>query len=288
MPRWSPRTKAELSLLFATFLWGGTFPIVKAGLPDVSPLLLVALRFSIASVLFVLFAPGSLLIPDRETFIRGTRLGLFLFLGFAAQTVGMLYTTPSRSAFITGTLVVFTPLFQVFFDRRNFQRGNLLGIGVVTVGLWLLTSPQTEGLNRGDLLTLLCAVFFAYYIVDLNRVTRGTDVRQVTFLQMATCALTAWLALPLLETPLFHRTLAAYEVLAYTSLFATLITTSIQTRFQRETSPTRAAIIFTLEPVWASVLSYVTLGERLTVTGLAGGILILTGVLFSELSDAFG
>ncbi len=279
----SRRSYAEFYLFLATFVWGGTFLVVKKGLLDVSPLLLVALRFSIASILLLLISPRCALNANRQTLFQSARLGLFLFLGFAAQTIGLVYTTPSRSAFITGTMVIFTPIFQAIFDKESLKRATIIGICVIMVGLWLLTSPRGEGLNRGDILTLLCAMLFGWYTIDLSRVTSSADmIGQITFLQMAATALFAWISLPMIETPFIRWTPAACGALAYTAIPATLITTALQTRFQRDTSPTRAAVIFTMEPVWASALSSLVLGERLGLTELAGGGLIVFGILFSE------
>jgi drug/metabolite transporter (DMT)-like permease len=286
MSNLSDRLSAEIALFGATLLWGGTFVVVKVGVSQVSPLLLVALRFSIASGIFFLLSPRVLLKIDRRTLLQATRLGFFLFLGFGAQTAGLLYTGASKSAFITGTLVVFTPIFQIAFEKRTPRNGTWIGILIVTLGLWLLTSPGAGGINRGDFLTLLCAIFFAFYIVDLGRVTRGADPASIVLVQMLFAALFSWLALPLVETPVFRPTPALFWILGYTALPATLATTWIQTRFQPKTSPTRAAIIYTLEPVWAAVLGFFFLGERLSAGRLLGAGLILFGVLFSELSGS--
>ena len=285
MPAGSRRSVAEFYLLCATVLWGATFAVVKAGLEDISPLLLVAVRFSIASILWMAVSPKSARVTDRRELLGSVRLGVFLFLGFATQTVGLRLTTAARSAFITGTLVIFTPLFQLLLERRALKSGNLVGIAVILAGLWLLTSPHAGGVNPGDLLTLLCAIFFGYYIVDLNRVAAPENLDRVIFYQMAVSALAGWITLPFLENASLHWTPAAYGAIGYTSVLATLLTTAVQTRFQRETSPTRAAVIFTLEPVWASIFSFFWLGEKLSPAGFWGASFIVLGVLLSELSD---
>jgi drug/metabolite transporter (DMT)-like permease len=281
------RITAELFLLGTTFIWGGTFVIVKVGLKDISPILLVAIRFSIATALFSLFFYKQILPMRRTAFRKGAWLGLLLFLGFVFQTVGLNDTTPSKSAFITGTLVIFTPIFQLIIEKRAPKIGNILGIVIVTFGLWFLTAPASSllqfGFSLGDGLTLLCAVVFGAYIVYLDLISKEIDIVQLTFLQMCSTSIYAWIAVPIFEQPYFLLTANALWTLAYSATLATILTTYVQTRYQRDTTPTRAAIIFTLEPVWAAVLSYLAVNETIGPTGMLGAGLIILGILISEL-----
>jgi drug/metabolite transporter (DMT)-like permease len=283
----SRRTIAELCLFGTTFIWGGTFVIVKVGLEDISPLLLVAVRFSIATAFFSILFYKQILPINREAFRKGSWLGLLLFLGFAFQTVGLNDTTPSKSAFITGTLVIFTPIFQFIIEKRAPKAGNVLGIVIVTAGLWLLTAPATSllqfGFSLGDGLTLICAVVFGAYIVYLDIISNEVDIARLTFLQMFSTSIYAWFSVAIFEQPLFLPTSGAFWALAYSALPATILTTYVQTRYQRDTTPTRAAIIFTLEPVWAAVLSYLVLHESIGPMGMLGAGLIILGILISEL-----
>jgi drug/metabolite transporter (DMT)-like permease len=281
----TPRHTAELILFIATFIWGGTFVVVKLGLEDLSPLLLTALRFTVAAFLFSILFPRGIRAIDQATLRQGGLLGLLLFLGFAAQTIGLKYTTASKSAFITGTFVIFTPIFQLFIERRRPHRANLIGIIVVLTGLWLLTSPTGQGFNIGDGLTLFCAVIFGLYIVFLDLISKRYDIMHLTFLQLLSCALLTWGSIGVLETPFFNPTPNALWGLAYLSILATVLTTYVQTRYQRDTTPTRAAIIFTIEPVWAALLAYAALQEKMGWVDLWGAALIVAGILISELSD---
>lgn len=278
------RYTAELILFVATFIWGGTFVIVKLGLEDISPLLLNALRFSIAAFLFFTLFPRRISQIDRDSLNQGSILGLLLFLGFATQTVGLQYTTASKSAFITGMFVVFTPFFQLLIEKRKPQPANLVGVVIVSIGLWLLTTPSGSGFNRGDGLTLICAVIFGLYIVMMDIISKRRDITHLTFIQLISCAALSWLSLSVLEIPRFISTPNALWGLAYLAVLATVVTTYVQTRFQRDTTPTRAAIIYTIEPVWAAMLGYFTLQERVGLVGVLGGGLIIAGILVSELS----
>jgi len=279
------QAKAESALLALTIIWGSTFVSMKIGLRDMSPILMTTARFGVAALVFLALF-GRKLFPFPEGAIgKGVLVGLYLFLGFIAQNVGLSYTTASKSAFITSLMVVFVPILQYVMEKRPPTLGNIFGIGAAVAGLWLMTSPTGADLNIGDVLTLICAVFFALYIVYLDVASRAMTTPQLTFLQSATCAVLGVVTTLGFEDFFFRPTLSVVLSVGYLTLFATVLTTFMQTKYQKFTTPTRAAVIFTVEPVWASLMAYVLLGERLGTLGVVGGALIITGVLISELSD---
>lgn len=279
------RTKAELLLLSCTLIWGGTFTVTKTGLENVSPMLFVAIRFTIATLLFLPFVMGGIRNMSRTTFKGGLIIGVLLFVGFVAQTIGLQHTSASKSGFITGLLVVFTPLFQIMFSRQLPKVGNMVGVILVTVGLYFLTSPEGSEFNVGDILTLICAAVFGLYIVFIDIYTRTGDVKQIAFLQFAVTSAGGLAGALLFEDVLFEPTGELMWGIAYLALLATLYTLTIQTKYQKETSPTRAAIIFSVEPVFAAVIAYFVLGETIGLQGAFGGGIIVVGLLVSELSD---
>jgi drug/metabolite transporter (DMT)-like permease len=282
----TPQGRAELYLFGTTFIWGGTFVVVKFGLADISPVLLVALRFSMAAALLILFGARRILRIDRTLFWKGSLLGFLLFIGFTLQTIGLKDTTASKSAFITGLMVIFTPFFQFAIEKRLPKPGNFVGVVIVTAGLWLLTSPSGGGITRGDFLTLLCAAVFGVYIVMLDLISKGSDPFHLTFLQMIPSALLGWFAAFFLETPAWNPTIAAVGVVVYCALLGNILCGYVQTRYQRDTTPTRAVIIFTIEPLWATLLGYAALREVIGYWGMAGGAMIIGGILISEFSDS--
>ncbi len=285
------RGRAELYLFATTFIWGGTFIAVKLGVVDLSPVLFVALRFSLAAILLFLFGFKRILKTDRALVWKGSLLGFLLFIGFTLQTAGLKYTTASKSAFITGLMVIFTPFFQFAIEKRPPKIANIIGVAIVTAGLWLLTSPyggtsSVAGFTFGDFLTLLCAAVFGLYIVMLDLVSKKADALQLTFVQMIPPAVLGWMTMPMIETPTLDPTTTAIAVLLYCALLGNIVCGYIQARYQRDTTPTRAVIIFTIEPLWASILGYMMLREVIGYWGMAGGALIIAGILVSELSDS--
>ena len=183
---------AEGALLLATTIWGATFVIIKSALSDISPMLFVSIRFSFAALVLIPFIFKILKRVDKKTFFGGLIVGVFYFLGFASQTAGLNFTSATKSGFITGTFVLFTPIFQLIIEKRKPAKGSLIGIFLVLLGLIFLSSKGNtflnvfieigENFNIGDFLTLLCAVFFALYIVYLDIESKKLDLMSLVFL----------------------------------------------------------------------------------------------------------
>ncbi|MFQ5797943.1 MAG: DMT family transporter [Bacteroidota bacterium] len=272
-------------LFLIALIWGGTFVAVKGALDSVDPLTFLFLRFFIATVIFVLAFSGKLSGLTRDTLKKGIILGVLLFLGYAFQTTGLQYTSASKSGFITGLLVVFTPIFQWGIERRTPKVGNIIGVVLVSIGLWLLMAPDESDLNIGDGLTFLCAILFALYIVYLDIYSKGQDAIHLTFLQLGVITVLSLIAALGTEEISITYSTRFLVGLGYTGVLATVLTTYLQTRYQRDTTPTRAAVIFTLEPVFAAVFAYLILKEIIGLLGLLGGALIFSGLVVSELAD---
>ncbi|MBS4034080.1 MAG: DMT family transporter, partial [Ignavibacterium sp.] len=288
----------EGALLLNALIWGGTFVIVKSALTDSSPMMFVAVRFTIATLILLPFAYKSFSGVNKRSLIDGFNLGILLFLGFVFQTVGLKYTTATKSAFITGTFVVFIPIFQTIIEKRFPSRANIAGILFVILGIIFLSSKGESvfdifyeigaSFNFGDFLTLLCAVFYALYIVYLDIISHRNEFKYLTFSQIAVTAVLGYVASFTfsaleLESIQFHLTDNLLLALAYTSILATVITLLLQTKYQKEVTPTRAGLIFSLEPIFAAVFAYIILTEMLSYLGIIGCIFIFTGVLISEL-----
>jgi drug/metabolite transporter (DMT)-like permease len=252
---------------------------------EISPILMTSIRFTIAAAIIGLISWRTIFPLSAPTIRKGSLLGLLLFVGFTAQNVGLTITTASKSAFITGTMVLFVPILQYLLERRSPRIGNIAGIGAVTLGLWLMTSPTGSGFNAGDLMTVGCAICFAGYIVYIDMIASAMHTSQLVFLQIVVTGVLSWLTVAAFESPVLHLSANSIGALLYLTLLATVMTTWLQSRFQKDTTPTRAAVVFSAEPVWALVIASMVLGETLTAGGVIGGAFIIGGVLLSELSD---
>jgi drug/metabolite transporter (DMT)-like permease len=273
-------------LVLVTVVWGASFVLVKAALADATPLLLNALRMGLAAVVLAIFYRSQWARLTRPVVRAGLPVGVFLFLGYALQTWGLTETTPSKSAFLTGVSVVLVPVFMALFWGRLVKRWTGVGVALALVGLYLLTVPAgalMEAINRGDLLTLGCAVAFAFQIIYLGRATHRYPFELIAILQLTVAATLTALAVPLLEAPSVIWSSPVLWAIAVTGLAGTAAAFSIQAWAQQFTPPTHTALIFSLEPVFAGLISFIFFGERLGSRGLLGAVLILGGVLLSEL-----
>ena len=281
--------KAHVLLVLVTVVWGASFVLVKAALADATPLLLNALRMGLAAGVMALYYRREWTRLSAPVVWAGLPVGIFLFLGYALQTSGLRETTPSKSAFLTGVSVVLVPVFMVLFWRRVVKRWTAVGVALALVGLYLLTVPASqtgtllEGINFGDLLTLGCALAFAFQIIYLGRATHRYPFEPIAVLQLMVAAALTALAVPLLEAPSVTWSPSVLWAIAVTGLAGTAAAFSIQAWAQQFTPPTHTALIFSLEPVFAGLISFLFLGERLGRRSLLGAALILAGVLFSEL-----
>ena len=280
------KTRAEGVLVMLTMIWGSTFAVGKIALREMSPLLMTAIRFSFSTLIIGLLFQRKIFPLKKHQVLKGSILGLFLFFGFILQTIGLTLTTASKSAFITGMMVVVVPFLQVIIERRLPRLGNILGVAVVAAGLWILTSPSGSTFNTGDGLTVACAVLFGIYIVYLDSISRDMNAFKLTFMQVSTNAVLAFAGIALFERLPASLTQEATLAVLYLTLLATVLTTLAQTRFQKYTTPTRAVVIFAIEPVFATIFAAILLQEEIGFTGATGGALILTGVLLSEFSDS--
>ena len=268
-----------------TIIWGSTFVLTKFILEDASPFVYVAVRFFVASIIFTaLFFRRIRTIP-KDGIEKGLVLGVLLFAGFVLQTVGMKFTTASKSAFITGLMVVFTPIFQLIIERKAPKIGNCIGVVLVAAGLYLLTSPKGSEFNIGDALTLVCAVLFSIYTVYLSIYGKDHDPAHLTLIQFASTAILAAIAIPFLETAHLNLTSNFLLNLAYLAVMPTVVALYVMAKYQKYTTPTRSAIIYSMEPPFAAIVAFFILGEQIGTMGIIGGILILSGLIVSELSD---
>ncbi|MCX8107107.1 MAG: DMT family transporter [Ignavibacterium album] len=287
----------EGALLLNTIIWGGTFALIKNALTDISPLLFLGIRFIIAAAILFPFIYKIVKQTDRNTFIAGSVLGLFYFFGFATQTIGLNYTTATKSGFITGTFVVIIPILQTIIEKKKPKWYNIVSIIFVMIGLIFLSSSGDNLLqfinelgsdfNIGDFLTLICAVLFAFQVVYVDVFTKKYDYMPMVFIQLLITGIGGFLGSIFLssiglEIVKFNLTTNLIFALVYTSVFASIIATIIQLRYQKVVSPTKAGIIYSFEPIMAAILAFFIVGEKISKFGMFGGVFIVIGLLLSE------
>lgn len=277
--------KVDSSLVAITLIWGATFVLVKQALADVSTLLFLTLRFSIAAVALALIFRKEFRAPNASaSLLRGVVAGLFLFAGYVLQTAGLKFTSAAKAGFITGLYVPLVPIIGGFVLQKLPRISELVGIVIAGTGMVLLTvQKDIFDISRGDLLVAGCAAAFACHIVILGRFAPKSNLGMLTVAQIATGALLGAATFWWVEPVRLVWSGSVWIALAVTSLLATALAFAVQTWAQRWSSPTRTALIFSLEPVFAWLTSYLVAGEVLSHRGMAGAALILAGILMVEL-----
>ena len=279
----SRRQAADLALLWNTVIWGATFVLVKEMLRDISPLLFLALRFTLAALVIVCVFRRKLDLRPAS-FFPGVLVGCFLFAGYFLQTTGLRYTTAPKSAFLTGLASVLVPLLGSLVYRMKPQGSEVLGLLVATTGMALMTLEGPLGhVNRGDLLTFCCAFAFAAHIVVMGHYTDRVRFEQLATVQIVTAAVLSWALLRPMEQPHLEWRPAVFYGILITGVLATALAFAIQAWAQQYTTSTRTALIYLLEPVVAWITSYLLAGEGLSARASVGAALILGGVLLVEL-----
>ena len=312
----SEKLRAHLLLLGVVAVWGSTFVLVKDALRDVSPLLFNLLRMALATFCLLAVYRRHLSRITREALIGGAVAGFFLALGYQFQTAGLALTTPSKSAFLTGLTVVLVPLLSMIPGLHppgsprpgwNAYCGALLALtgitlmtapgllaeftspGVLSAGSRSLQSASLAtrfGVNLGDLLTLACAVSFAFHLLSLAHLARRIPFEQLGLLQIGFCTLVMAVSSPLLEHPRFHLSGRLVAALLVSAVLATAAAFTIQSWAQQHLAPTHTALVLSAEPLFAWATSLVFLHQGLGGTQTVGALLILAGIGFTELFTA--
>jgi len=273
--------RAELALLGATVLWGLTFPAMKVGLTYIPPILFLSYRFGIATLLMPLIFGKKVL--KRGYLMEGFVLGLTLFFGHGFQIVGLEYTTASNSAFITSLYVVFTPFIGYSLIGEKIGGKDLISLITALAGLYLISGANGR-MGLGDALTALCALSFAFQIVLVQRFGHS-DYFALSFWQIFWNFIFSTVFSLLSEPLSVPKSLVPWTGLLYTAVFGTVVAFTIQTKYQRETTAYRAALIYSMEPIFGSLSAFLLLGESLTGKALIGALLIM-GSLWSEIRRA--
>lgn len=283
--------QADLALVAVTFIWGSTFVVVKNALEDISTLLFLALRFSLAAVALACILGPRVRAAGRLAYSikGGVIVGFFLWCGYVLQTIGLRYTSPSKAGFLTGLAIPMVPLLAALAYRKAPRWIELTGVGVAAVGMGLMTlRADVFEIGRGDLLIVCSAVAWAVHIVSLGHFAEKGNVAAIALTQIAVSALLSLFACTWMEPARVSWTPAVWFALLVTSLFATALAFSVQTWAQKHSTPTRTALIFALEGVFAWLTSFFLTGELLPARAVFGAGLILSGILLVELKPFTG
>ncbi len=273
-----------LIFILLTLIWGSTFPLSKISMLGFSPLLSTGLRFAGAAVLFFFFSIHQLKQIKAVDCIQALVLGSLIGLTICLQNVVLVTGDPTRVAFLSYVYVIFIPPLQLLFTHKKLHPRSIVGLIIAFGGLLVLIPPSLDGIQSGDLLIILSSVSFAVYFICIDRFERNTNVLFFNMLQCIVAAILCFgFALPFEDMYIHFDNQSALLALLYLTVVATGLGVIIHVHFQHQISPTRAAIIFILEPIFAAFITAILMGIFPTWNEILGGGIILLGVLISEL-----
>ncbi len=285
--------KSDLLLLTTALIWGSAFVAQRIGMDYVGPFTFNAVRFALGSlslVPLVLITGRSSRKEKRNpkqvslTFLitSGGLVGLALFLGASLQQVGLVYTTAGKAGFITGLYVVIVPILWFFRGRRSGS-GTWVGAALAAIGLYLLSVTSSFTIQFGDLLEIIGAFFWASHILLIDHFSKKINPIILSLAQFAFCSLLSFITAFIFETIALQGILNAAIPILYGGLGSVGIAYTLQVIAQRNAHPAHAAIILSLESVFAAVGGWLILNEYLSTRSIIGCLLMFAGMLFSQL-----
>ena len=280
-------TLGRLSLLITTLIWGTSFVIQKNTLDDISTLYLLAIRFTIAAVLLFLMGIKDVRKLNRSYFKGGSLMGLALAAAYIVQTYGLVYTTPGKNAFLTASYCVMTPFFYWAYKKKRPGKHNVIAAVLCILGVGLISIDGGMNVNFGDILTLVCGIFYAIHLIITDEHAVGKNPALLTAIQFAVAAVITWILAVLVEPFPANIPTGAVFSIGYLGVMCTAICYLLQTFGQKNTPASQAAIILTLESVFGTVISIIFYKEPMNFRLVLGFIAMFLAVLISETKLSF-
>lgn len=273
----------RLALFGTAFIWGTSFVILKTTLDSIGALWVLAIRFTVSTLLLGLFAGKKLKKMDGRSFKGSVGMGLCLAVAYIVQTYGLMYTTPGKNAFLTATYCVLVPFMAWGVYKRKPDVSNIAAAFLCITGIGFVSlSGAGTGVNTGDVLTLVCGVFYALQIIMMEQYVSDSDALSVSVIQFGTAALLCWAGALLFEAPPLSVPGSAWLSIGYLSVMCTAVCFFLQAWGMQYTPSSTSAVIMTLESVFGTLISVVFYNEPMTGKLLLGFALIFAAVLISE------
>ena len=288
--------KTDLLMLIAAAIWGFAFVAQREGMETMGPFLFSGVRFligvvALSPVVWYLSKKPQQShkaeVSAKKLILAGTVAGLLLFGGISCQQVGLQYTTAGKAGFITGLYIFFVPLIGLFLGQRTGS-GTWLGATIALFGLYLLTIKEDFTIAEGDLLQLICAVFFAAHVLVIGYLAKRMDTLKLALVQYLVCGVISLLIAIAIEMISWDMIVATAIPLLYAGIMSTGIAYTLQVIAQQHAHSSHAAIILSLEGAFAVLGGWLLLDEHLPARGLLGCALMLTGMFLSQLFPKLG
>lgn len=283
--------KADILLLITAIIWGAAFVAQRIGMDYMGPLTFNAVRFALGALALIPLIQrmdrekkhdGTYQEVEISSFVKGSILaGGALFLGATFQQWGLVYTTAGNAGFITGLYVVFVPIFGLFFKQKT-GLPTWIGAVLAVIGMYLLSVNEDFHIEKGDLLVLCCAFFFAAHVIVISLLANRVDPVKFAAGQFAACSIFSFIGAFILEDVSISGIVSGIVPILYGGLMSVGVAYTLQVVAQQDAKPAHAAIILSLESVFAALAGWLLLGEVLSVQGIIGCGLMLSGMLISQ------
>lgn len=273
---------ADLSLGLVAIIWGSSFIFMKNTLDYIGPVHIIALRFTIAPIILSLIFFKKLKTIKVADLYAGSIIGLVLFIAFITQTIGLQYTTVSNQAFITTSNVVIVPFLYWFISKNKPGIFEIIAVILCFIGIGVLSIEKNFTVGAGDLLTMVCAVFYAFHIVSVGIYAEKHDPIILTIVQFAVVGILSIIVSLIMKTPLNPLNKEVVFSIIYLTIIGTIVAFGIQNIAQKYTSSTHAALILSTESVFGSIFGIIILKEILTLKLFIGAILVFSSVIIAE------
>ena len=273
---------ADLGLLLVALLWGAGFLFTKRGLDYITPLWMMSMRFVGAAIIMSIVFYKNFRKISKSDLKAGLIIGIFLYIAFATQTIGLQYTSISNQAFLTATNVVFVPFLVWMVYKKAPDKFAFIGAALATVGIGLITLKEGLHLNVGDMWTLACAVFFAGHIVSIGFFAKENDPIALTIVQFAVAAVLSLVSALMMEPLPAKIGSEAMLSVGYMVLASTLLAFLLQNICQKYTPSTHASLILSLESVFGTLVAVIFEGEMFNLQMAFGCITVFAAILLIE------
>ncbi len=278
---------AFAALIAMTFIWGTSFVILKNTLESISTLYILAVRFTGAALIMAVFGAREWRKADRKYLIGGALMGACMFVAYVFQTYGLVYTTPGKNAFLTTTYCVIVPFLYWLIRGRKPDGWNIAAAVLCVIGVGLISLDAELSVNKGDILTVICGLFYALHIIVSAAYVRGRSVILLTAVQFGTAAVLSWISAVMFAPAPSGAPASAWLSVAYLCIMCTAVCFGLQAFGQKYSPPSQTAVIMTLESVFGAAISVMFFNEMLTLKIFLGFAAMFIAVLISETKLSF-
>lgn len=293
----------NLMLFTTAFIWGTAFVAQRVGMDHIEPFTFSASRYLLATLVLIPIimildkrsistaqAAGNYQPPTAEEkrvknkriLIGGSVCGVILFVASSFQQVGLVYTTAGKAGFITALYIVLVPLFGLFLHKKTTWL-TWAGIALATVGLYLLCVKEGFSIEFGDFLIFICAIFFSWHILACDHFTEASDPVKLSLVQFAVCCVLATITAAIFETPTWAGIVECAIPIIYCGIFSAGVGYTLQMVAQKDTDPTIASLLLSLESVFGALGGFIILNEILTAKELLGCVIMFGAVILAQI-----